>query len=119
MVSEAQAGTADAPPVALFTSGERSVVDNRAKPHETRVLIMGAAGRDFHNFNVLFRGNPDYRVVGFTAAQIPNIDDRVYPPALAGALYPSGIPIHAEQDLDRLIRTQHVERVVFSYSDVS
>ena len=94
-------------------------MDNRAKPHEIRVLIMGAAGRDFHNFNVLFRGNPDYRVVGFTAAQIPNIDDRVYPPALAGALYPSGIPIHAEQDLDRLIRTQHVERVVFSYSDVS
>ena len=94
-------------------------MDNRAKPHEIRVLIMGAAGRDFHNFNVLFRGNPDYRVVGFTAAQIPNIDDRVYPPALAGALYPSGIPIHAEQDLDRLIRTQHVERVVFSYSDIS
>jgi len=94
-------------------------VDNRAKQDEIRVLIMGAAGRDFHNFNVLFRGNPDYRVVGFTAAQIPNIDDRVYPPALAGALYPSGIPIHAEQDLDCLIRTQHVERVVFSYSDIS
>ncbi|MBP9633750.1 MAG: GTPase, partial [Nitrospira sp.] len=94
-------------------------MDNRAKPHEIRVVIMGAAGRDFHNFNVLFRGNPDYRVVGFTAAQIPNIDDRVYPPALAGALYPSGIPIHGEQDLDCLIRTQHVERVVFSYSDIS
>ncbi len=94
-------------------------MDNRAKPHEIRVLIMGAAGRDFHNFNMMFRGNAEYRVVGFTAAQIPNIADRFYPPALAGDLYPSGIPIHPQQELDRLIRTQHVERVVFSYSDVS
>lgn len=94
-------------------------MDNRAKRDEIRVLIMGAAGRDFHNFNVLFRHNPGYRVVGFTAALVPNIDNRLYPPALAGDLYPSGIPIHAEQNLDRLIRTQYVERVVFSYSNLS
>lgn len=94
-------------------------MDNRAKKDGTRVLIMGAAGRDFHNFNVMFRGNPDCQVLGFTAAQIPNIQDRLYPPALAGALYPNGIPIHAEQELDRLIRTQYVEWAVFSYSDVS
>ncbi|WHZ16460.1 MAG: hypothetical protein OJF52_003310 [Nitrospira sp.] len=80
---------------------------------------MGAAGRDFHNFNVLFRDNPNYRVLAFTAAQIPNIADRLYPPALAGRLYPNGIPIYAEDELERLIRTRHIERVVFAYSDVS
>ena len=61
-----------------------------------RVIIMGAAGRDFHNFNVYFRDNPDYEVVAFTATQIPNIDGRPYPPELAGRLYPTGIPIHPE-----------------------
>jgi predicted GTPase len=104
--------------VALFTSGKREAVDNRAKQNGTRILIMEAAGRDLHNFNMSFRDNPDYRVGGATAAQISHIDDRLYPPALAGALYPA-IPIHAEQELDRLIRTRHVERVVCSYSDVS
>lgn len=84
-----------------------------------RTLIMGAAGRDFHNFNVFFRDNPSYQVVSFTATQIPDIEGRVYPPTLAGNLYPSGIPIHSEEDLDRLIRDLKVEQVVFAYSDVS
>lgn len=94
-------------------------MDNRAKHEGTRVLIMGAAGRDFHNFNVRFRDNPDYRVVAFTAAQIPNISDRLYPASLAGSLYPNGIPIYPEQELDRLIRAQHIELVVFAYSDIA
>lgn len=94
-------------------------MDNRAKHEGTRVLIMGAAGRDFHNFNVRFRDNPDYRVVAFTAAQIPNISDRLYPASLAGRLYPNGIPIYPEQELDRLVRAQHIELVVFAYSDIA
>lgn len=85
----------------------------------TRVLIMGAAGRDFHNFNVVFRQAPRYQVVAFTAAQIPNIDQRLYPPVLAGPLYPKGIPIHAEEQLESLIDAQQVAQVVFAYSDVS
>jgi len=83
------------------------------------VIIMGAAGRDFHNFNVRFRGNPDYQVVAFTAAQIPNITGRVYPPELAGPGYPDGIPIYPEDELARLIKEFEVDRVVFAYSDVS
>lgn len=86
---------------------------------QTKVLIMGAAGRDFHNFNVVFRQDPRYRVVAFTAAQIPNIAGRLYPPTLAGPLYPKGIPIHAEEQLDSLIDVQQVEQVVFAYSDLS
>ena len=84
-----------------------------------KVVIMGAAGRDFHNFNCLFRNNPDVEVVAFTATQIPDIEGRVYPPALAGKLYPKGIPIFAEEDLERLIKEHHVDDVWFSYSDVS
>ena len=83
------------------------------------VLIMGAAGRDFHNFNVFFRDNPDFRVVAFTATQIPDIEGRLYPAALAGELYPQGIPIHAEAELDRLVRELAVDQVIFAYSDVS
>lgn len=83
-----------------------------------RVLIMGAAGRDFHNFNVLFRDRDDCEVVAFTATQIPDIEGRVYPAVLAGARYPGGIPIHAESELERLIRDLKVDEVVFSYSDV-
>ena len=83
-----------------------------------RVIIMGADGRDFHNFNVIYRDRPEYRVVAFTATQIPNIDGRRYPPALAGALYPDGIPIHPESELGSLIATHGVREVVFSYSDV-
>jgi predicted GTPase len=83
-----------------------------------RTLIMGAAGRDFHNFNVFFRNNPDYEVVAFTATQIPDIDGRTYPAALAGRMYPKGIPIHAEDDLLQIIREQNVDQVVFAYSDV-
>ncbi len=82
------------------------------------VVIMGAAGRDFHNFNCLFRDNQDVRVVAFTATQIPNIEDRRYPPELAGALYEDGIPIRPEEDLEELIREHDVEEVWFSYSDV-
>ncbi|MEM0130131.1 MAG: cyclic 2,3-diphosphoglycerate synthase [Thermoplasmatales archaeon] len=82
------------------------------------VLIMGAAGRDFHNFNVYFRDNKEYNVVGFTATQIPNIEGRIYPKELAGKLYPKGIPIYAESELSDLIREKRVDLVVFSYSDV-
>ena len=84
-----------------------------------RVVILGAAGRDFHNFNVAFRNDPAFRVVAFTATQIPNIDDRKYPPELAGSQYPEGIPIVAENELEDLIRQRAVDAVVFSYSDVS
>ena len=80
---------------------------------------MGAAGRDFHNFNVLFRDNPDYEIVAFTATQIPNIEGRNYPVELAGSLYPNGIPIVPESELSELIRKHEVKEVVFSYSDVS
>lgn len=83
-----------------------------------RTLIMGAAGRDFHNFNVFFRDNPAYQVVAFTATQIPNIDDRKYPAALAGKLYPDGIAIFPESELVKLIKDQQVDEVVFAYSDV-
>jgi predicted GTPase len=84
----------------------------------TRILIMGAAGRDFHNFNVFFRNNADYEVVAFTATQIPDIEGRVYPAALAGSRYPKGIPIHAEEELPALIKKLKVDQVVFAYSDV-
>src|SRR6185369_3853891 len=83
-----------------------------------RVLIMGAAGRDFHNFNVYYRDNPNAEVVAFTATQIPFIDDRRYPPELAGPRYPDGIYIHDEDQLTDLIRDLEVDVVVFSYSDV-
>ncbi|HDJ27026.1 MAG TPA: GTPase, partial [Aciduliprofundum sp.] len=84
-----------------------------------RVIIMGAAGRDFHNFNVFFRNNPEYEVVAFTATQIPFIENRRYPPELAGDLYPEGIPIYPEEELPRLVREHNVDVVVFAYSDVS
>ena len=85
----------------------------------TRVLIAGAAGRDFHNFNLVYRGRDEYEVVAFTATQIPNIEGRLYPPELAGALYPEGIPIVPESELEDLIERQHVDEVVFAYSDVT
>lgn len=87
--------------------------------HRVKTVIMGAAGRDFHNFNTVYRDNERYDVVAFTATQIPNIDDRKYPASLAGRLYPDGIPIVDESELERLIREHGVEEVVFSYSDVS
>ncbi len=83
-----------------------------------RTLIMGAAGRDFHNFNTYYRDNPAYEVAAFTATQIPNIEGRKYPPELAGANYPQGIPIYPESELDRLINDLEIEQVVFAYSDV-
>ncbi len=84
-----------------------------------RVLIMGAAGRDFHNFNTYFRNNPAYEVVAFTATQIPNIEGRIYPPELAGPQYPDGIPIYPESELNDLIAKYEVDQVVFAYSDIS
>ena len=83
-----------------------------------KVVIMGAAGRDFHNFNCLFRDNPEVEVVAFTATQIPDIEGRVYPPSLAGRLYPKGIPILAEDQLERLVKENAIDDVWFSYSDV-
>jgi predicted GTPase len=83
-----------------------------------RTLIMGAAGRDFHNFNVFYRDNEDYDVLAFTATQIPNIEGRKYPPELAGKLYPKGIPIYPESELENLIKDLKIDQVVFAYSDV-
>jgi len=83
-----------------------------------KVIIMGAAGRDFHNFNTCFRDNENYDVVAFTATQIPDIDDRKYPAELAGKLYPEGIPIYPEEELENLIKEYNVDEVVFAYSDV-
>lgn len=83
-----------------------------------RILIMGAAGRDFHNFNTFFRGNPAYEVVAFTATQIPDIEGRRYPAELAGEGYPEGIPIYSEEELPELIKKLKVDQVVFAYSDV-
>jgi predicted GTPase len=87
--------------------------------NRTRILIAGAAGRDFHNFNLVYRGREEYEVVAFTATQIPNIDGRVYPAELAGDLYPDGIPIEPEDELEALIDRLQVDEVVFAYSDVT
>ncbi len=84
-----------------------------------RVVILGAAGRDFHNFNVFFRDNPDYEVVAFTATQIPDIEGRRYPPELAGSRYPRGIPVEPEEEMEQLVREQNIDLVVFCYSDVT
>jgi len=83
-----------------------------------KVIIMGAAGRDFHNFNIYFKDNPRYKVIGVTAAQIPNIEGRLYPPELAGDLYPKGVPIYSENKLTDLIREHKIDLVAFSYSDI-
>jgi predicted GTPase len=90
-----------------------------AKGKPARAVIMGAAGRDFHNFNTVFREDPAYRVVAFTAAQIPDIAGRTYPPSLAGSLYPRGVPIHPEESLPELIREEEVDWVFLSYSDLT
>ncbi len=84
-----------------------------------KILILGAAGRDFHNFNTFFRNNLEYEVVAFTATQIPHIEDRLYPPSLSGALYPNGIPIFSEDELTQLIVDYTIEECIFAYSDVS
>ena len=100
----------------VSTESSRSPQQRSAR---RRVLIVGAAGRDFHNFNVVYRNDPSVEVVAFTAAQIPGIAGRRYPPALAGPLYPGGIAIVAEAELDKLCRDGAVDEVVFAYSDVS
>ncbi len=89
------------------------------RPNTERVLILGAAGRDFHTFNVCFRDSPAFHVVAFTAAQIPGIEDRRFPPSLSGPLYPDGIPIYPEAMLEGLIRNHRVDQVVLAYSDLS
>lgn len=86
---------------------------------KVRAIIIGAAGRDFHNFNVIFRNNPDYEIVAFTAAQIPDIEGRMYPPSLAGEYYPNGIPIYGEEELPELIKQHNVDECILSYSDLS
>ncbi len=90
-----------------------------APQRRTPVLILGAAGRDFHTFNVCFRDDPDYEVIAFTAAQIPGIENRRYPAPLAGRLYPNGIPIFAEEEMERLIRNHHIAEAILAYSDLS
>ncbi len=95
------------------------LVLSKKKAMKKKVIIMGAAGRDFHNFNVFFRDNPDYEVICFTANQIPNIEDRIYPPELAGKLYTKGIPIYPEDDLAKLIKKNGIDEVVLAYSDLS
>lgn len=89
------------------------------RPNHRRVLILGAGGRDFHNFNVVYRDDPACEVVAFTASQIPNIDNRVYPPELAGPLYPAGIPILPEEGWERLVREHEIDEVILAYSDLS
>jgi predicted GTPase len=91
---------------------------DRRETGRLRVVIMGAAGRDFHDFNVVYRDDPAYEVVAFTAAQIPGIAGRSYPAALAGSLYPDGIPIVAEAELEAICRRERVDRVAFAYSDI-
>ena len=93
---------------------DRTITENSPR----RILIMGAGGRDFHNFNTAFRDDPTSRVVAFTATQIPGIADRTYPPSLAGTLYPNGIPIYPEVDLESLIESENVDMVYLSYSDI-
>ncbi len=100
--------------ISFKTSSERSL-----SLEKTKVIIMGAAGRDFHNFNVYYRNNAQYEVVAFTATQIPGIEERLYPPELAGPRYPEGIQIHSEEELPALIKEFSVEEVVFAYSDIS
>lgn len=87
--------------------------------NKKRVIILGAAGRDFHDFNTFFRNNPHYKVICFTAAQIPNISNRKYPKQLSGRKYPNGIPIYPEKDLAKLIKKYKIDQVIFSYSDVT
>lgn len=89
------------------------------KKERTRVVIMGAAGRDFHNFNMVYRNDPNSEIVAFTATQIPEIAGRRYPPSLAGRVYPSGIPIIEETELARLCQDRHVDQIVFAYSDIT
>ncbi len=93
--------------------------DIRPRSGPIRVIILGAGGRDFHNFNTYFRDRPSYEVIAFTATQIPFIANRLYPPELAGTQYPRGIPIYPEEELPRLLSTYHPHQVIFSYSDVS
>jgi predicted GTPase len=90
----------------------------RSKGNPVQVIILGAGGRDFHNFNTFFRGRPSYRVVAFTATQIPSIADRNYPPELAGPHYPKGIPIYSEEELPRLLSENPIDQAIFAYSDV-
>jgi len=98
---------------------QKKITSARSIQRKVKVIIMGAAGRDFHNFNVFYRDNTKYEVVAFTATQIPGIEGRIYPRELAGSRYPKGIPIYPEEQLPELIRRNGIDEVVFAYSDVS
>jgi len=102
-----------------MNSARKKTTRSARRTKASRAIIIGAAGRDFHNFNVFFRGNRDYEVVCFTAAQIPDISGRTYPKELAGRLYPKGIPIFDEKDLPQLIKKYSADLAVLSYSDLS
>ncbi|HEY0724197.1 MAG TPA: hypothetical protein VGD41_09475 [Pyrinomonadaceae bacterium] len=103
----------------VTSDSENSVTAKALSTARQRIVILGAAGRDFHTFNVCCRDDPSIEVVGFTAAQIPGIAERRYPPSLSGPLYPQGIAIYPEKDLESLIRGENVQQVIFAYSDVS
>jgi len=113
MNQECRAGKREA--IKREANKRKAIIREDAK----RIIIMGAAGRDFHNFNLLYKEDKNIEVVAFTATQIPDIDDRNYPPQLSGPLYPQGIPVLDEQELENLVKKHHVEEVIFSYSDVS
>jgi predicted GTPase len=108
----------DLPRSELFASDDVSKAASKSNARRRRTLILGAAGRDFHNFNVVYRDDPAFKVVAFTAAQIPGIAGRLYPPSLAGRLYPDGIPILEEARLDAFCRSESIDEVIFAYSDV-
>src|SRR6476661_776446 len=106
------------PALSRMKSGGIDISQRSANMDRTKVIIMGAAGRDFHNFNTFFRDKEEYEVVAFTATQIPGIADKFYPPVLAGDLYPRGIPIYSESILQEIMEAHGVRVVVFAYSDV-
>jgi predicted GTPase len=102
-----------------FTGGPVAKRNETTAPRRERVLILGAAGRDFHTFNVCFRDDPSFEVVAFTAAQIPGIESRQYPASLSGSLYPDGIAIYPEEKLEELVRANSINQVILAYSDLS
>ena len=109
--------------VPIFLPGPHTPVTSSGQEmmhmEKQKVIIMGAAGRDFHNFNLFFRQNDEYKVVAFTATQIPGIDDKMYPPELSGPLYPNGIPIKPEDDLEELIKDNGIDTCILAYSDLA
>jgi predicted GTPase len=103
----------------MYPASPASPLERGVSERMKKVVIIGAAGRDFHNFNIVFRNNPEYQVVAFTATQIPGIENRTYPPILAGSGYPNGIPIYSDKELARIIEENKVDLAVLAYSDLS